>query len=98
MSKPVRVAAPAAKEVRQAQTWYEAQVPGLGDRLVAAIDRVLIEIGENPRRFAVVHRDVRRVFARPFPYGIFYREMAEVVRVIAIVHLHRDPATWQRRH
>ena len=96
--KPVRIAAPAARELRQARAWYEAQVPGLGARLIAAIDNAIAEICENPWRFALVHRDVRRAFARAFPFGVCYRELDSAVRVIAVVHLHRDPATWQRRH
>ena len=98
MPKPLRVSAPAARELREAKVWYEAQVSGLGVRLIVQVDRVLTEIVANPRLFALVHRDVRRALVRPFPYAIFFRELESVVRVIAIVHLHRDPATWQRRH
>jgi plasmid stabilization system protein ParE len=45
----------------------------------------------------VVYREVRRSIPRRFPYGVFYRiEQADVL-VFAVVHLHRDPSTWQDR-
>lgn len=34
---------------------------------------------------------------RRFPYGIFYRVSDGVVTVIAILHLSRDPESWQQR-
>lgn len=95
--KPVRIAALAVDELRQARTWYDARSPDLGPRLINAIDRTLIDVSENPLRFPVVHRDIRRALARPFPYGVFFRDLPQFVQVIAIVHLHRDPETWRRR-
>lgn len=95
--KPIRIAAVAIDELRDAESWYEGRGPGLGKRLVLAVDRVLDDITERPSRFPVVHRDIRRALARPFPYGVFFRDMDQFVRVIAIVHLHRHPGIWRRR-
>ena len=95
--KPVRIAAVAIDELREAEAWYEERAPGLGKRIVQAVDKVIDDIARNPLRFRVVHRDVRRALARPFPYGIFFRDMGEFSRVIAIVHLHRHPGIWRRR-
>ena len=95
--KAIRLAAVAIDELRDAELWYEGRAPGLGKRLVQAVDRALDAVAENPTRFRVVHLDIRRALARPFPYGIFFRDMDAFVRVIAIVHLHRDPGIWRRR-
>jgi plasmid stabilization system protein ParE len=95
--KAVRIAAVAIDELREAESWYEERALGLGKRLVQAVDRALADVAENPSRFRVLHRDIRRALARPFPYGIFFRDMGEFVRVIAIVHLHRHPGIWRRR-
>jgi toxin ParE1/3/4 len=40
---------------------------------------------------------VRRAFVPRFPYGVFYTLDDGVPTVIAVIHLHRDPAEWQRR-
>ena len=98
MPKPIRVAAVAAREMGDAKAWLDAQVPGLGDRFVHAVDRVLAEIAEQPSRYALIHGDIRRAVARPVPHGVFFRDLPNAVRVIAIVHLRRSPMTWQRRH
>ena len=95
--KAVRIAAVAIDELRDAESWYEERAPGLGRRLVETVDTVIDAIAENPLRFRLVHRDVRRALARPFPYGVFFRETGEFVRVIAIVHLHRHPGVWRDR-
>ena len=54
-------------------------------------------VGETPLQFPAVHLDIRRALVRPFPYGIFFRDFASHVRVVAIVHLHRDPVSWRTR-
>jgi plasmid stabilization system protein ParE len=96
--KTLRIAALAEEELREAQGWYEEQSPGLGDRLIHAVDQILLRVREQPGLFPVVHRDIHRALLRPFPYGVFFREEGkEVIRVIAIVHLHRHPDTWKRR-
>jgi toxin ParE1/3/4 len=95
--KAIRVAAVAIDELHEAESWYEGRAPGLGKRLVQAVDGALGDIAENPLRFPVVHKDIRRALARPFPYGIFFRDMETFVRVIAVVHLHRHPGIWRRR-
>jgi hypothetical protein len=95
--KPLRVAAIAVDELREARNWYEREGPGLGHRFVEAVDLLLTGIEENPMRFPVVHREVRRAIVPRFPYGVFFVVQPESVLVIGVVHLHRHPDTWKRR-
>jgi hypothetical protein len=67
--KAIRIAAVAIDELRDAESWYEGRGPGLGERLVLAVDRVLEAIAERPSRFPVVHRDIPRALARRSPTG-----------------------------
>jgi plasmid stabilization system protein ParE len=64
MNRPVFLSALAEDELREARDWYEAQVPGLGDELLAAIDQTLMALAENPNRFQLVHEDIRRAIVR----------------------------------
>lgn len=64
--KAIRIAAVAIDELREARSWYEGRAPGLGKRLVQAVDGALDDIAENPLRFRVVHQDIRRALARPW--------------------------------
>lgn len=87
----------AKSDLRQAARGYEGQSSGLGREFVAEVEAVLNRIGENPLQYQTIYREVRRAIPRKFPYGVFYRiEQSDIV-VFAIVHLHRDPASWQDR-
>jgi plasmid stabilization system protein ParE len=75
--------------------FYETQLPGLGsyflDSLFADIDSLLL--------YAGIHRVVfgsHRCMASRFPYAIYYRLEADVIRVRAVIDCRRNPA-WIRR-
>jgi plasmid stabilization system protein ParE len=87
----------AAADVEEAFLWYEAQRPGLGEEYLEAVSRALIAIRESPRLHGVIHRDVRRVSLRRFPYSVFYRILDQDVVVVGCFHASRDPRRWRRR-
>jgi hypothetical protein len=45
----------------------------------------------------MVSADVRRVMLHRFPFGVFFFVEDDRATVIAILHLHRDPSSWERR-
>ena len=83
--------------MRYAARWYERQRRGLGRAFLHQIDALLDRVRENPLQHEHVYRGVRRAIPRRFPYGVFYRIDGSDVLVFAVVHLHRDPSTWQDR-
>jgi plasmid stabilization system protein ParE len=87
----------AKADIREAARWYERERPGLGRAFVHRIDALLDRIRLNPMQYQVVYREVRRAIPRRFPYGVFYRIDGSAVLVFAVVHLRRDPSTWQDR-
>jgi toxin ParE1/3/4 len=93
---PVEITALAADDLQRATEWYDGQGK-LGGELVEAVHEILMSIRENPHRFPIVHRDIHRALLRRFPYGVFFREDAGTIRVVAVVHLRRHPTTWRRR-
>lgn len=94
---PVSVRPKAEQEAREAAQWYEERSSGLGAAFLGIVDSVIAAISENPFRFPIVHRDIRRALLSRFPYGVFFRVRPDQIRVIAITHLSRDPERWQRR-
>ncbi len=52
MSLPVVLRPEAEADLVTAREWYEERSSGLGDIFIDAIDALLIEIGNSPRRFA----------------------------------------------
>jgi plasmid stabilization system protein ParE len=87
----------AVDEFVGAVAWYEEQRPGLGTAFASACRSALALIQDRPEVFRFVHRDVRRVLLRRFPYAIFYRYRESELLVVAVMHERRDPRRWQER-
>jgi toxin ParE1/3/4 len=89
---------PEAKEdLVRAYRWYEDRRPGLGEEFLGVVEAAIEQIRRAPAMFSVVHRDVRRVLTRRFPFGVFYRDEPERVIVLAVFHGRRDPRVVEQR-
>jgi toxin ParE1/3/4 len=97
MKLPLSVAREAEAEAFQAAEWYEKRSQGLGRAFLELIEQTLEDLTERPRQFPLVYRDVRRALLKRFPYGVFFRLRREEIRVLAVMHLSRNPRRWQRR-
>jgi|SRR5579862_9649322 len=85
----------AKEDLIAAYHFYEEQSLGLGsyflDSLFSDIDSLLL--------YAGIHRSVHgsyRCLAGRFPFAIYYRVEADVIRVRAVIDCRRDPR-WIRR-
>ncbi len=89
----------ARRELRAAARWYERQESGLGERFLAAIAEVVDRIAEHPGLFPRWRDDrpFRRAVVDRFPYLVFYVDLDDRVRVLAIAHARRRPGYWLRR-
>lgn len=85
----------AERDLAEARKWYNEMVPGLGSDFLAVVERALESIQENPARFPIIHREVRRALLSRFPYGIFFFLEKERVVVLGVIHTARDPAKWR---
>jgi len=94
---PLLVSPQAEREAQRAAQRYERESSGLGVAFLDIVGQTLEAITENPLRFPVVYRDVRRALLKRFPYGIFFRLLPTQIRVTAVMHLARHPSRWQRR-
>ena len=86
-----------AYEAVNAYDYYESKRGGLGETFADAVQVVLGRIGQMPRIHRVVFADIRRAVVRGFPYCVYYREEASLIRVLSVFHTSRDPAIWQSR-
>jgi plasmid stabilization system protein ParE len=87
----------ADQEVQSARQWYEDQRPGLGIQFANAIDEAVERISSNPLAFPAVYGDTRRAVVRRFPYGVYFRLLADAIVVTAVIHGRRHPRRWQTR-
>lgn len=85
-------------DIQAAAVWYEDQQSGLGTRFLDELDLVFQRIAESPLQFPQLEDDVRRALLRRFPYGVYFFAESEEVKVLAVLHLHRQPDMWKSRN
>lgn len=87
----------ARREASEAAGYYDAQRAGLGDEFLDELDDTISAIVEAPFLVRELEPGIRRHRLKRFPYGIVYRTSNDVVYVIAVMHLHRQPGYWRDR-
>lgn len=85
-------------DIQATAVWYEDQQSGLGTRFLDELDLVFQRIAESPQQFPRLEGDVRRALLRRFPYGVYFLAESEEVKVLAVLHLHRQPDMWKSRN
>ena len=61
------------------------------------MNRAVERIFENPRQFPKLHGEFRRVLLASFPFGIFYRALADEVMIVMVFPLRDNPLVLERR-
>lgn len=84
-------------DLLESAVWYEGERDGLGEQFLDAVRATFERVEHRPLQFPVVTESVRRALVARFPYGVFFTLDETIPTVIAVIHLHRDPAEWQRR-
>ena len=87
----------AEADLEEAARWYDDERAGLADRFLSDVDRTFARIRERPLQFPTVSSEVRRALLHTFPYAVYFRASEEVVVVLAVLHLRRNPKVWRRR-
>ncbi len=97
MSLPLEFHPAVRGEIDDAHDWYEQRRHGLGASFLDEVQRVLGEITANPALFGYAEADIREALLNRFPYAVYYRELADRIRVLAVYHTARDPSKWRSR-
>jgi plasmid stabilization system protein ParE len=87
----------AAEEIVETTAYYEGEVPGLGDRFIAEVERIVEVLCDQPRIGQSVGEELRRIILARFPYSLIYSIESERIWVIAVAHHRRRPGYWQDR-
>jgi hypothetical protein len=77
--------------------YYEDCELGLGYDFAVEVLATIENILSFPKAWPILDSDIRRCQTRRFPYGIIYAINEDVVFVLAVMHLHRDPEYWKSR-
>jgi toxin ParE1/3/4 len=84
-------------ELGAAAEFYEGRIPGLGNDLLAEVERVCALLSENQSLGPRLDYEHRRVALRRFPFGLIYRVRNATVQIVAVAHRRRWPGYWRRR-
>jgi plasmid stabilization system protein ParE len=77
----------AARELIETSTFYDNEVPGLGERFVA----------ERPNIGQEIEKGRRRIVLARFPYSLIYSTESNDVWILAVAHQRRRPGYWHGR-
>jgi toxin ParE1/3/4 len=97
MSLPVIIRPEAEQDIAEAQGWYEAQRPGLGNDFLLGVEEARDRIRSMPRLYAVVYRGLRACPIPRFAHILYYRVEKKRLEIAAVVHSGRDPSVWKGR-
>ena len=96
MSRKLRFLPEALEDALTTQRWYAEREPGLDRAFAESLAASVTRIIGDPKAFPCVHRHIRRLVMRRFPYAIYFRDSNEEIVVVA-VHGRQDPRRWQSR-
>ena len=90
MTRSVRFSEAATEEFAESAEYYQNRVYGLGGAFQTAIYQLALSVAENPERYPIVAKGVRRAVANRFPFSIYFR-------AYEVFHGRRNPKTWEDR-
>lgn len=93
----INVLSCAEEEFAEAVAYFNEQCPGLGYEFAADVKAAFSRIAAFPEAWPTLSRRARRCIVNRFPYGVLYQVRKDSILVLAIMHLARDPKTWQDR-
>lgn len=87
----------AQAEFFAAIAYYEGCEPGLGYDFALEVYSTVQNILSYPTAWPVLEDEIRRCLTHRFPYGILYSIEPDMINVLAVMHLHRNPSYWKKR-
>jgi toxin ParE1/3/4 len=87
----------AAEDITEATEWFEEQNPNLSLDFILKLSEAINLIKDNPHHFQKRYKNIRIVFTRKFPFGIYYTIEKETIFVQAVLHTKRNPQTGIKR-
>jgi len=87
----------AAKELREIVSYYEENLPGLGDEFIEELDKQIKYCSNSPEIGMLIDDKHRRMVMNRFPFNIVYRIVQYEIQILAVAHQHRKPGYWIKR-
>ena len=102
MAKPIVFAAQARAEVNAAARRYGDERPELKVEFHAAVNDALGRMARRSRHLGTpplmdLGLGIKRVFVECFPFSVYFIELPDRFRVLAVAHAKRLPYYWRDR-
>ncbi len=93
----IEVSSDVYEEVEAARSWYEAKSSNLGLEFLDELDRAIETITQSPQSWSPYVGKTRRFFLHRFPFAVIYQYDDVRIRILAVMHLRRNPEYWRKR-
>ena len=90
----IRLLEAAQQEVDDAVAWYDEREEDLGRDFLDEFDRAIRRVKSFPLASTEIEPGIRRCLLTRFPYGLIYGIDGDLIIVVAVSHLHRQPRYW----
>jgi plasmid stabilization system protein ParE len=87
----------AEKELEKVENYYDNISPELGNRFRAETEMAISRILDFPNAWQRLSQTPRRRALKTFLYGIAYRVKTDEIRILAVMHIRREPHYWTGR-
>ena len=98
----VRLLSPAIEEITEAALWFDGKQAGLGSEFWGLVDETLVQIEQNPLRFAKSEYatdeiQIRFAVIRRFNYVVHFAVDVDEIQIVSVAHAGRKPGHWLHR-
>lgn len=84
-------------ELEEAALYYGDIDADLGERFTSTVEVAIAEIKARPEMRRKFDGSARKARIKRFPYAVVYWIDGGTLRIIAVMHLHREPGYWHGR-
>lgn len=88
---------PAEQELLEAVQYLNHESNGLGYEFAIEVSKALERIEQFPKAWYRLSKRTHRCRVKRFPYSIIYQIKPDIILVVAVMHMHRDPESWRSR-
>ena len=91
---PYTISDRAERDLLAIRRWYDAQGPGLGDKVLDEV-RAAIDIARERPMSCPTHRGkARKIRCKRSPYRVYFEFPDDQIIVAAVYHTARKPSRW----
>jgi toxin ParE1/3/4 len=87
----------AEQDIRESTEYYQGMDVDLDKQFLKVINQAFQLISDNPLSFPSVNPNIRKFVVKNFPFNIFYIAAKDIIYILAVFHMKRDPKKWKER-